>query len=119
MKRLIFLVERDYSLRANISELLELEGWEVRNLTTKGIYSAFKNYRPGIVIINHLTLNVPTEEMISFLYNKVDGIVILCTDIENPRFLGADLKIQLPFDHQKFAEQLADFQNGSVLTKQG
>ncbi len=98
MRKLIFLIEGDQCLRENISELLQLDGYEVRYLTSEESRSVLREQTPGIVIFNELTLEEPANEFIKFLKEKVDGVIVLCSDEENTQLSKADIRIMLPFD---------------------
>lgn len=108
-------MEGDDSLRENITELLELEGYQITSVAPSSAKSVFQNYQPGIAILNELTLSQPIDESIRFLKDKVDGIVVLCSDVDDPQLLQADIKIPLPFDYKEFEEQISGLMNHGVL----
>ena len=111
MERLIFLIESDRSLRENITELLELEGYRVVLLTSEELLTASKNCLEGLVIFNALTLIEPVDQFIEHTKDKVSGIAALCSDDDDPRINEADIKIVLPFNYQELLNQLSDFMN--------
>lgn len=109
MEKLIFLIESDDSLRENITELLELDGYKVTLFTSGEVTAVPENCREGLVIFNALTLNEPAHEFIKRIKGKVSGIAVLCSDDEDPHIDEADIKITLPFSDQEFLKQLSDF----------
>ncbi|MEP1093811.1 MAG: hypothetical protein ABJG78_01800 [Cyclobacteriaceae bacterium] len=117
MEKLIFLVESDKDLRENITELLELEGYDVVCLTSDETKSVFQSYHAGLVVFNTLTLSEPIDEFVRFLKNKVDGIVAFCSNDEDPQINEADIKILLPFDYQELLHELFNFTNCCIMSE--
>lgn len=106
MNKSVFLIDRD-ELTENIQELLQLEGIAVRIITANKAKRVFQNYQPGIVVFNKLTLNEPAVDFINMLSHKTDGIVVLCSDKDDPELESADARILLPFGQQQLSEKVS------------
>ncbi|MEP1096586.1 MAG: hypothetical protein ABJG78_15830 [Cyclobacteriaceae bacterium] len=117
MEKLVFLIDSDFSLRENVTELLELEGYQVVHITSDDAKSFFQNYHKGLILLNMLTFDESIDSFIRFLKGKTDGIVVLCSDDEDPRIHEADIKIFMPFNNHEFLRQLSDFIDAKATSK--
>ncbi len=108
MNELVFLVKNNDDLSENIAELLELAKYDVKQVSAAAARTIWKDNRPSILIVNQLTLKEPVSDFINDLRNRVDKIVVFCSNQEDPSISDADLKIILPFEEHELLKEISD-----------
>lgn len=112
MKKLIHVIDNDGHLRDNITELLEMEGYQV-NVINPDDVNQWLGTISGLVLINGLTLRNQTERIISAVKDQTNGIggsvLVLSEDLNQEAFRNADRLIPMPFSQSEFSESVATY----------
>ncbi|MEO9870594.1 hypothetical protein [Ekhidna sp.] len=114
MKKSVLVFEDDPDLKENIAELIQLNGFPVKTHSPVSLETISQEGQNAIAICNASTIVCPIESFISLLKKKVAQVIVLCTDLQDPRISEADEKIVMPFDEKVLVTAL---QNCSSPTK--
>ncbi len=107
MKTKILLFEDDPNLRENIAELISVNGFPVEVFSSGEIASSSLPQK-AIGICNASTIITPIDTFIGLLKEKIECVIVLCTDHQDPKIQKADRKIIMPFDEETLIDALND-----------
>ena len=107
----ILLIENDTILLDNLIELLELEGYKVKGVSTSGeAEAAIHVLKPYLIICDENTLNNDSGELIETLRAESQrniSIIIINSEGGTKRlFEGADIYLEMPFQEEKLLSSL-------------
>ena len=108
MKKKVLLFEDDPDLKENIAELIEINGYSVETFSSDSPVNDSMLKNDAIAICNATTVLRPVDEFIDFLREKVDSIIVLCTDSSNNATDGASAKIVMPFEENELVHVLQE-----------
>ncbi|MEO9485230.1 MAG: hypothetical protein ABJG47_17355 [Ekhidna sp.] len=106
MKKKVLLFEDDLDLKENIAELIEINGYSVETFSSDSLVNTSVLEKDAIAIFNTSTVLRPVDEFIHLLGEKVDSLIVLCTDANNILTDQADAKIVLPFEEVELISTL-------------
>lgn len=106
----ILLIETDVVLLDNLVELLELEGYKAKGVSTADdAKAAIKYLKPGVIVCDEGSLNSSFDELVDLLNEEAKNntpIIILNTMGESGKFNDADIYIKMPFQEEELLSSL-------------
>lgn len=96
---IILLIEPNKDLRLNLKELLEIEGYDVRDtISIHEIQKLYSKIKPDAIVLDELNLNGAYKKLVKYLKKKDKPVVIILNKDGNTQgFEFADTCLSMPF----------------------